>query len=250
LEQKIVKTCRYAALIFALIIGVFTLASSNSLVSAQPCTAQLGSPSMSVEAYYVSNFEVTLPVSTACSFYTGPVYAAGTAYDTTYNSNVGTANAVLSANYGGYVFNGQLVFNLPASVQSHSVQFSVSIYSTQTAYAQGYYGAPYYGGTLLATASETFALEPSVYQNGYPYYPTYPSYSYPTYPSYSYYYPGNYYYSTPYYSGGYYYSNNYNNYNNGYHYYNSWGYHYYGGSYYHNDNDYCSTHTCTSHHHH
>lgn len=246
MQQKLVKTCSYALLVFALVVGVFAVAENNSFVSAQACSAQLGSPTSSIQPYYTSNFQVTVPVSTTCSFYAGQLYAAGTAYDTTYNSNVGTANAVLSATYGANVFNGQLQFNLPASVASHSVQFSVSIYSTQTVYGQGYYGSSYYGGSLLATTSATFALGPSVYQNGYPYYGTYPSNTYPTYPSYSYYYPGNYYYYNPYYNqnnGGYYYSYNYHNYNNG-------GYHYHNnGGHYQNGNNYCSTNNCNHHHH-
>ena len=233
MEQKLVKTCSYALLIFVLAIGVVEVAANNNFVSAQSCSAQLGSPTTSTQQYYTSNFQVTVPVSTTCSFYAGQLYATGTAYDATYNSNVGTANTALSSTYGGNVFSGQLQFNLPTSEESHSVQFSVSIYSTQTQYGQGSYGGSYYGSSVLATTSATFTLAPNYYQNGYQNYPTYPSYptyptypnnNYPSYPSYPNYPNNNYYYNNPYYQyqnpGHYYY------YHNGgyYHYYNNGGY--------------------------
>jgi hypothetical protein len=211
-----------------------------------------------MQQYYTSNFQVTVPVSTTCAFYAGQLYATGTAYDTTYNSNVGTANTALSATYGGNVFSGQLQFNLPTSEESHPVQFSVSIYSTQTQYGQGSYGGLNYGSSVLATTSATFTLAPSYYQNGYQNYPTYPTYpsnpynnypsypsypqngyqNYPTYPSYPSYpsYPNNNYYYNPYYQ--------YHNPGN-YYYYHNGGYYYYynNGGYY---NHYCnpSNHYC------
>ena len=212
MDRKLAGTCSYAVLILALTIGVVAVATGNNLVSAQPCTAQLGSPSALTQQYLT--FQVTVPVSATCPFNAGQLYATGTAYDTVYNSNIGTANTALSGTYGGYGFSGQLLFNLPTSAVSHPVQFSVSIYSAQPGYYQ------YYGGSLLTSTSATFVLGPSYlnsYQNyPYPYYSTYPTY--PTYPGYVYY-PGNYYYySYPYYNqyrGGYYYY-----YRNGGYYYN------------------------------
>jgi len=219
------KTCTYALLIALLAAGVIAVATNSDFALAQqPCQAQLGSPNVANQQYsygnYYSGFEVTLPVSASCSFYAGQLYAVGTAYDTTYNTNIGTANAVLTSTYGGYGYTGQLTFNLPVSVQSHSVQFSVSIYGSQN----GYYNGGYYGNSILAQTTATYAVGPSYYQ-GYPTYPYYqtPSYpSYPTYPSYPYnsgypyypYYPGNGY--------SYYY-----HYNNGYnqHYCRSWNSH-------------------------
>ena len=229
MEHKFARTCSYAVLILALAIGVVAVATSNNLVSAQACTAQLGSPTTTNQQYYGSNLQVTVPVSTSCSYYTPQLYATGTAYDTTYSTNIGTANTVLSVAYGGYGSSGQLQFNLPASAVSHPVLFSVSIYGTQPGYYQQYYGS------VITTASETFVIGPSylnsyqnypynptyptypTYPNPYPTYPTYPTYrSYPTYPRYPYF-PGNYqYHPYPYQNqnpGNYYYNygGNYNN---------------------------------------
>ena len=207
------------------------VASGNSLVSAQACTAQLGSPTISPQQYYGSNLQVTVPVSTTCSIYTNQLFVTGTAYDTTYNSNIGTTNTVLSAPYGGYGASGQLQFNLPASVVSHSVEFSVSIYSSQSAYYQ-----PYYGGSLLTTTSEAFLLGPSYpysptyptypYSPTYTVYPTYPSSNYPTYPTYTIY-PT--YLSRSYYPSNNYYYGPYSNFNQ-----NPVGYYYRNGYYYNN----------------
>jgi hypothetical protein len=250
LERKLAESCNYALIILVLATGLVVLATNNNFVLAQTCTAQLGSPIISTQLYYGTSFEVTLPVSATCPFYPGQLYAVGTAYDTTYNSNVGTANSALSATYGGYSFSGQLQFNLPTSAESHSVQFSVSIYSQQAGYGQSNYGA------LLTTTSATFVVGPSYYQSGYPSYPYYPSYpTYPTYPSYPSYptyptYPSNLYcpsypwYPTypsyPGYSPGYP-GNNYYHHQYAYchpssGYYNN----YYHNGYYNNNNNYCS----------
>jgi len=232
LVQRFARTCSYAALVLVLAIGVLGVAT-NSSVLAQPCQAQIGSPNVSTQQYYYgSNFQVTVPVSASYSFYAGQLYATGTAYDTTYNTNIGTANAVLTSTYGGYGYTGQLTFTIPNSEQSHSVQFSVLIYGTQN----GYYGGPY--GGLLAQTSSTFVVGPSYYQ-GYPIYSSSPSYSTPSYPSYPTYpnypaYSSNHYYKSPRYGqnyGGYYYMGGYYNpYHN-------------GGNY--NNNNYCiSTNRC------
>jgi len=224
LKEKLARTCTYAALVLMLTVGVVAVGTNPNLVLAQPCQAQLGSPNVSSQSYYYGlNFQVTVPVSASCSFYAGQLYASGTAYDTSYNTNIGTANAVLTSTYAGYGYTGQVTFTLPTSEQSHAVQFSVSVYGTQN----GYYGGPY--GGLLAQASATFVVGPSYYQ-GYPLYPSYTppsSSSYPTYPAYPAYAVNPYYSGSRYYQnqGGYYYMRGYYNY-----------YHYGGAS--HNGN-YC-----------
>jgi hypothetical protein len=229
MEEKFAKTCKYGFIAVALIVGVLALAT-NSFASAQTCTAQLDSPTASMQ-YYGSTFQVTLPVTAYCPFYSNQLYAVGTAYDTTYNSNIGTTSANLSPTYGGTSFTGQLQFSLPTSAEYHSVQFSVSIYSAQTGY-----GYPYYGGGLLTTTSATFVIGPNAYQN-YSYYPGYPSYpiTYPAYPSF----PCSYY---PWYSGyPHYPGNNYYYHTYGYCYPNSgYYYYYYFRGPYHNNNYYCN----------
>ena len=183
MARRLAKKCSYVALVLALAIGVIAVATNNNFASAQPCQASLGSPNVYAQQYYSGgNFQVTLPVSVTCPFYQGQLYATGTAYDTTYNTNIGTTNVALGPTYNGYSSTAQLTFSLPSSAQSHAIQFSVSIYST----TNGYYGA-YLGNALLAQASSTFIVGPSYYQSYYPgstTYPTYPSYStYPTYPN-------------------------------------------------------------------
>jgi len=228
MEEKFAKTCTYVLLIAVLAAGVVAIAANNSFALAQPCQATLGSPNVSPQSYYYygGNIQVTVPVSASCSFYAGQLYAVGQAYDTTYNANIGTANAVLTSTYGGYGYTGQLTFALPISAQSNSVNFSVSIYGSQN----GYYGS-YYGSSLLAQTSSTFVIGSSYYQ-GYPTYPSYSAPSYPTYPSYPSYptYP-----SYPYSNYYYYYSNS------GYY------YHYYSG--YHNYHSSCGPWPNRCHHH-
>jgi len=236
--QTFARTRRCAILGVVLFVAILAVGLNSSQVSADPCAAQLGYPVMGQQfyGYYGSNVLVTVPVSATCSFAASQLYAVGTAYDTTYNANVGTSNAVLIGTYGGNSFTGQLQFSLPGSVQAHSVQFSVSIYNAQAGYYQSYYG-----GSLLTTTSATFVVTPSTYQSSYPYYPGY-NYYYGSYPYYNQN-PGNYYYSNN--NGGYYYNNNnqnpgnyYHNWNGGYHnnnqnpgnYYHNWN----GG--YHNNN--------------
>ena len=209
MAQTFAKTRKCAILGIVLFAAILAVGLNSSQVSADPCTAQLGYPVMGQQyyGYYGSNVLVTVPVSVTCSFAAGQLYAVGTAYDPIFNANVGTSNAVLIGTYGGNSFSGQLQFNLPISVQMHSVQFSVSIFGAQAGYYQ-----PYNGGSLLTTTAATFVVTPSTYQSSYPYYSTYPSYPYYSYyPYYNYYpyYPGyNYYYrSYSYYSRnpGYYY---------------------------------------------
>jgi hypothetical protein len=207
LVQTYTKTRNYAILGIVLIIAILAVGANSNPVLAQPCTAQLGYPITATPQYYGLNVQVTVPVSATCSIYTSQLYAVGTAY-TGYNSEVGTANTVLSAVYGNS-FSGQLQFSLPVSVQT--VQFSVSIYNAQNGYYQQYYGSQ-----PVAVTSETYVVSPT-YQSyptypTYPSYPTYPTYStYPTYPSYPAYRGYNYYYRNAgyynYYHNGGYYSN-------------------------------------------
>jgi len=221
LGEKFGKTCTYALLV-VMLAGVVAMATNNSFALAQqPCQVQLGSPNASTQQYYYSgsNLQLTLPVSASCSFYAGQLYATGSAYDTTYQTYVGTTQAVLTSTYGGYGYTGQLTFTIPTSALGHSVQFSVSIYRSQN----GYYGG-YYGASLLAQTTSTFEIAPGYYQSyptypsypsspNYPAYPSYPSYptypsspTYPTYPSYSNY-PGSY--QGPNYNWYYYHNGNY-----------------------------------------
>ena len=214
--QTYTKSRNLAILGIVLIIAIIAVGANGNTVSAQACDAQLGYPQAAAPQFYGSNVGVTVPVSATCSIYASQLYAVGTAY-TGYNSQVGTANTVLSASYG-YGFSGLLQFSIPTSVQT--VQFSVSIYSTPNGYYQQYYGSQ-----PLAIASETYVVSPT-YQN-YPTYPTYPSYqTYPTYPTYP---------SSPTYPSY--------PYNSGYNYYyrNAGYYNYYhnGGSN-NNNNQYCN----------
>jgi hypothetical protein len=180
LDQTYTKTRKFALLGIVLIVAILAFGANSNAVLAQPCTAQLGYPVTAAPQYYGSNVQVTVAVSATCSIYTNQLYAVGTAY-TGYNSEVGTANTVLSAVYGNS-FSGQLQFSLPVSAQT--VQFSVSIYNAQNGYYQQYYGSQ-----PLAVTSETYVVSPTY--PSYPTYPTYPSYptypTYPTYPSYPYY---------------------------------------------------------------
>lgn len=175
LRETNAKICFHALLAIILVAGVLAIATNNGVaVAQQPCQLQLGQPNASVQQYG-GNLQLTLPVSASCSFYAGQLYVTGSAYDTTYGTSLGTAQAVLSSAYGGYGYTGQLTFTVPSSAQGHSVQFWVSTYGGQN----GYYGG-HYGGSVLAQTSSTYVVNP-IYP-GYPAYPSYPSY--PTYPTY------------------------------------------------------------------
>ncbi len=135
----------------------------NSPVSADSCVAQLGYSSLSTTQYYYnSNIGINVPVSASCSFMGGQLYAVGDAYDTAVNTDLGLVSTMLTPVYGNSNYNGQLVFNLPASIVGHSVQITVSIYS----------GSPYGyssggNGLLLATAAQRVQVNVSNDQNGY-----------------------------------------------------------------------------------
>jgi len=207
LVQTYTKARNFTLLGIVLIIAIIAVGANSNTVLAQPCNAQLGYPVTAAPQYYGSNVQVTVPVSAACSVYTGQLYAVGTAY-TGYNSEVGTANTVLSAVYG-YGFSGQLQFSFPVSVQT--VQFSVSIYNTQYGFYQ-----QYYGNQPLAITSETYVVSPTYPSyssySSYPSYPAYPAYpTSPTYPNYQWNAANNYYYRN---AGCYNYYNSGGSYNN------------------------------------
>jgi hypothetical protein len=182
---------RYYGIVLLTFILTTALAigGNSSPVSAYSCTAQLGYSSFS-SAQYNSNIVMTVPVSATCFFVTGaPLYAVGTAYDTSSNGNLGSVSTALTA-ASGNTFTGQFVFNLSSSIVGRQVQVSASIYS-------GYAG----NGAPLATAVQLQRVNLYNYQNGYNYHNGYNCYSNPycNYPSYySYYnyagsYNGNYY---------------------------------------------------------
>jgi len=116
-------------LIFLLVVAIAL--SDVTSTSADPCALQMGYPIM--PTYYVNSAtQVVIPLSTSCSTQFGnQIFAAGTAFDLTTNTNVASANTILTSVNGGYTFNGQLAFNLPPSTQGHWVQVSITIFSNQ-----------------------------------------------------------------------------------------------------------------------
>ena len=102
--------------------------------------------------YYNSNGQIVVPVSATCSFAGGQLYAVGNAIDS-FGNNLGSTNTVLTSINGGNVFNGQLVFTVPLSVQSNTVQISVSIYSNGP------------NGSLLTSATQTVQVNGINYYN-------------------------------------------------------------------------------------
>ena len=198
------------SLAFFLAAAVFA-GSSGPVFAQTPCVAQASYPTVSGPQYYYSNFAVTVPVSTSCSYIGGPLIAVGNAFDATTSISVGTVSTGLSS-----AGTGQLVFSLPPSVSGHTVQFSVSIYTNNNGQA----------GSLLASTSQSITISSSYYQS-YPYYSScYNGYYYNGYyGGSSCYYPGYYssYYGNGYYGNGYYYVRIYSN---GYGYYGYWHRHY------------------------
>jgi len=96
--------------------------------------------------YSNSNVPIVVSMSATCTTaYGNQLYATGNAYDATSNVGLGSVSTVLQSVSGGYIFNGQLGFNLPPSTQGHIVQISVSIYNSQY-------------GNLITTTSETFQV--------------------------------------------------------------------------------------------
>lgn len=128
--------------LLAIAATMIIIGASNSLVFADPCTATLSYPMMPV-VYSNSNVPIVVPLSATCTtYYANQLYATGSAYDATANVGLGSTSTLLMSANGGTEFNGQLGFNLPPTTQGHSIQISVSIYSSQ------------YGNLITAT-SET-----------------------------------------------------------------------------------------------
>jgi hypothetical protein len=137
--------------VLAIAATMIIVATSNSLVFADPCTATLSYPIMPV-VYSNSNVPIVVPVSATCTtYYSNQLYATGSAYDATANVGLGSTSTLLISANGGTEFNGQLGFNLPPTTQGHSIQISVSIYSSQ------------YGNLITAT-SETVEVGQGVQQ--------------------------------------------------------------------------------------
>jgi hypothetical protein len=158
--------------LLAIAATMIIIGASNSLVFADPCTATLSYPIMPV-VYSNSNVPIVVPLSATCTtYYANQLYATGSAYDATANVGLGSTSTLLMSVNGGTEFNGQLGFNLPPTTQGHSIQISVSIYSSQ------------YGNLITAT-SETVEVGQEVQQTAtttvtegqYPY--AYP-YAYPS----------------------------------------------------------------------
>ena len=138
-------------LLLAISMTMLIVGTGNNLAFADPCTATLSSPVIPV-VYSNANVPIIVPISASCTtYYSNQLYATGNAYDATANIGLGTASTLLTSVNGGTEFNGQIGFNLPPTAQGHSVQVSVSIYSSQ------------YGDLITAT-SETVEIGPAVQQ--------------------------------------------------------------------------------------
>ena len=177
---RLLRTCNgaFVALVaLVVLLGVVFVSGSSSLVLADSCTAQLGYPTTPT-TYYVSSFQLIIPVSATCSFITGQLSAVGNVYDASTNNNLGSTNTILTQVDGGNVFNGQLLFTIPP-VQGDNLQVMASIYSNGPN-----------GSNLLTSTTQTLQVNgvnyysPPGYYWYYPWYPSYPSYpSHPSYPS-------------------------------------------------------------------
>jgi hypothetical protein len=168
------KTRVHVIALLVISLSLLMLGASSTFVSADPCTATLSYPIIPV-VYSNQNVPIVVPLSASCTtYYSNQLYATGSAYDATVNTGLGSASTLLSSVSGGTNYNGQLGFNLPPSTQGHSIQISVSIYSSQ------------YGNLLTAT-SEIVQVGSSVQQTTtttvtqaqYPYVNPYPT-SYPS----------------------------------------------------------------------
>jgi len=157
-------------LVLVLMVAIAAVGASGTLVSADPCIAQLSYPIMPTAYSYNSNVQVIVPVSATCTSIGTAFTAVGDAYDTSGNADLGSVNTLLSP-VNGATFSGQLVFNLPPTSLGHTVQVSVSIFN-------GGQTAPGQYGTLLTTASENVQVTPTNY-NGYPQYSNPPYVNYP-----------------------------------------------------------------------
>lgn len=120
-------------LAMALLLAVSGIAAINTPAAAQSsCVTQVSYPVTAAAQYYAQyygawNIRLSTPISAACNYSTGQLYAVGYAYDTVAYANVGMAKTVLSP-VNGYS-NGELVFTLPPSVLGHLLQISVAVYN-------------------------------------------------------------------------------------------------------------------------
>jgi hypothetical protein len=143
LIKRYAKTRDYAILGIVLILAIIAVGANSNPVYAQPCSAVLSYPVLPT-TYAYSNVPIVVPISATCTAnYGNQLYATGNAYDATSNIGLGTVNGALQSTDGGITFNGQLVFNLPTTIQGHTVTISVSLYSNQY-------------GSLVTSTSETF----------------------------------------------------------------------------------------------
>ena len=127
----LVKRSELTITLLAIVFAATVAFSSVALASADPCALQLGYPIMPTP-YANSAVSVAVPLSTTCSAqYGNQLFATGTAYDLSANTNAGSASTILTSVDGGYIFNGQLGFNLPPSTQGHWLQITVAIFSSQ-----------------------------------------------------------------------------------------------------------------------
>jgi len=118
-------------LLLSIVFLAAVTSCSVAVALADPCALQLGYPIMPTP-YANSAVSVAVPLSTTCSAPFGSqLYAAGTAYDLTANTNTGSVSTILTTVDGGYTFNGQLGFNLPPSTQGHWLQVTVTVFSNQ-----------------------------------------------------------------------------------------------------------------------
>jgi hypothetical protein len=138
--------------LLAIAATMLILVANNGFVYAQPCTATLSYPVIPTP-YGNSNVPFVVPVSASCTTYYNQLYATGNAFDSTSNTGLGTASAVLASVNGGTQFSGQLGFGVLPTSPGDSVQISVSIYDNQ-------------GGNLLTQAGETVPVGAAFQQPG------------------------------------------------------------------------------------
>jgi len=134
--------------LLAISMTLLIVGASSSPASAQvtsPCTATLSYPVLPAQ-YSSGTVPLVVPISASCTAsYGNQLYATGSAYDVTANTQLGSASTVLTSVNGGVGFTGQLGFDLAPTSPGDSVQVSVSIYSSQ-------------GGNLLTATGETVQL--------------------------------------------------------------------------------------------
>lgn len=196
------KQRNYLLLTLAVLLPLAVMAASTTYAQSL-CGLQVGSASATTQyngsSYGMYNnwgIQLTLPISTNCPNVGDQLFAVANAYDSTSNTNLGSANVAMTQSNG--YFSGELVFTLPPSVVEHPLQIQISTYSS---YANGQYQS------LVGTATQTVTIHGNGYSYSPPaawngYYNSYPEscnyqngYMYCYYPAGGYYY----YYSSPYY---------------------------------------------------